>query len=264
MSGGVEMARSTFNRHKDAIEDIFGIYLECDRKAGYKYYIGNREALEEDSIQNWMLSTMSVNNIISENKSLHDRILLESIPSADETLQHLITAMRKSLRVSILYKKYKDETAKEAVIEPYCVKLFRRRWYVLGYLPLTKEYRVYSLDRIHAIKHTSQKFKVADGFYADDFFKECFGIVQGDGTKAEKVVLRAYGTERKYLRDLPLHSSQKEVASTAEYADFEYFLRPTRDFIAHLLSRGVMVKVLQPSHLADEIKKEHSAASKLY
>ena len=31
MSGGVELARSTFNRHKAAIEDIFGIYIECDR-----------------------------------------------------------------------------------------------------------------------------------------------------------------------------------------------------------------------------------------
>ena len=28
MSGGVELARSTFNRHKVAIEDIFGICIE--------------------------------------------------------------------------------------------------------------------------------------------------------------------------------------------------------------------------------------------
>lgn len=32
MSDGIEIARSTFNRHKDAIEDMFGIYIECDRK----------------------------------------------------------------------------------------------------------------------------------------------------------------------------------------------------------------------------------------
>ena len=37
MSGGVEMARATFNRHKDAIEDIFGIIIDCDRRDGYKY-----------------------------------------------------------------------------------------------------------------------------------------------------------------------------------------------------------------------------------
>lgn len=36
MSGGVDFARATFNRHKDAIQDIFGIYIECDRKNGNK------------------------------------------------------------------------------------------------------------------------------------------------------------------------------------------------------------------------------------
>lgn len=66
MSGGVELARSTFNRHKAAIEDIFGIYIECDRSNGYKYYIGNAEVLREESVQNWIFSTLSVNNIISE------------------------------------------------------------------------------------------------------------------------------------------------------------------------------------------------------
>lgn len=29
MSGGAELARTTFNRHKEAIEDIFGIYIDA-------------------------------------------------------------------------------------------------------------------------------------------------------------------------------------------------------------------------------------------
>lgn len=52
MSEGLPMVRSTFNRHKDAIEDMFGIYIECDKKDGFRYHIGNAEVLEEDSIQN--------------------------------------------------------------------------------------------------------------------------------------------------------------------------------------------------------------------
>lgn len=70
MSDGIPMARATFNRHKDAIEDIFGIIIDCDRQNGYKYYIDNENVLREDSVQNWMLSTLSVNNIISESLSL--------------------------------------------------------------------------------------------------------------------------------------------------------------------------------------------------
>ena len=77
MSEGVEIARTTFNRHKDAIEEMFGIIIDCDRRGGYKYFIANEEVLAESTVQNWMLSTISVNNVISESLSLQHRILLE-------------------------------------------------------------------------------------------------------------------------------------------------------------------------------------------
>lgn len=79
MSGGVEMARTTFYRHKCAIEDIFGIYIDCDKKKGNRCYIGNEHVLREDSVQNWMLSTLSVGNMVEESQSLHNRILLEHV-----------------------------------------------------------------------------------------------------------------------------------------------------------------------------------------
>ena len=105
MSEGIELARSTFNRHKDAIEDIFGIYIECDRRNGYKYYIGNERVLHEDTVQNWMLSTLSVNNVLSESMALNERILLDSVPSDGEYLHQIIDAMKKSVRITIEYKR---------------------------------------------------------------------------------------------------------------------------------------------------------------
>ena len=33
MSDGVEIARNTFIRHRNAIENIFGIFIECDEKS---------------------------------------------------------------------------------------------------------------------------------------------------------------------------------------------------------------------------------------
>ena len=139
MSGGVEMARSTFNRHKDAIEDMFGVYIECDRSNGYKYYIGNERVLEEDTIQTWMLSTLSIGNKIHENKSLYGRVLLEGAPENDCLLDDLMEGMRKSVKVDIGYRKYEIETTPHVVIEPYCLKMFNRHWYVLG--RLNREYK---------------------------------------------------------------------------------------------------------------------------
>ena len=48
MSEGLPIARSTFNRHRDAILDMFGVIIECDKKDGFRYYIYNEEVLEED------------------------------------------------------------------------------------------------------------------------------------------------------------------------------------------------------------------------
>ncbi|MBR1464895.1 MAG: hypothetical protein IJ607_00875 [Bacteroidaceae bacterium] len=72
MSGGVEMARTTFFRYKEAIQDIFGLIIECDRKNGYEYYIENEEVLEENTVQNWMLSTISISNMLNENASMQE------------------------------------------------------------------------------------------------------------------------------------------------------------------------------------------------
>lgn len=252
MSGGVPFARTTFNRHKDAIEDIFGIFIDCDRRCGYRYFIGNEEVLREDSVQNWMLSTLSVNNMISESLSLQDRILLENIPSDGVNLHQVIAAMKQGCLVELQYKRYHAAEPKLFTIAPYCIKLFRRRWYLLARYR-DGRFAILSFDRIGKVDLLKDHFEVEKDFNALEFFQECFGVVIGDGSTPERVVLRAYGLERYYLRDLPLHHSQKELQETEEYVDFEYDLRPTDDFKAHILSRGEWLTVVSPQWLADDI-----------
>ena len=252
MSGGVPMARTTFNRHKDAIQDIFGIYIECNRKDNYRYYIGNEEVLQEDSVQNWMLSTLSVSNLISESLSLQHRILLEHIPSDGSGLRTVIQAMKQSNRVEIFYKRYSAAEGKRFTVEPYCIKLFRRRWYMLAKFP-NEGFAMFSFDRIYEVNVLTEKFTIDADFDATHVFDECFGVVIGDNSKAERIVLRAYGLEKYYLRDLPLHLSQKEIKETEEYTDFEYLLRPTEDFKGYILSRGQWLKVVHPQWLAVNI-----------
>ena len=265
MSEGMPLSRTTFNRHKDAIEDIFGIYIDCDRRDGYRYYIGNEEVLREDSVQNWMLSTLTVNNIVRESIKLQHRIVLENIPSDGECLETVIKAMRESKKVTIRYRRYQSSEAKTFTISPYCIKLFRQRWYLLGKFH-DGGFAIFSFDRMEDITPTDEAFKMDKGFNAKEFFSECYGVVIGDGTLPERIVLRAYGSERCYLRDLPLHHTQKELKQTGEtnYADFEFFLRPTSDLKGYIMSRGAWMKVLQPAWLADEIRQYHEDAIKKY
>lgn len=266
MSEGLPIARSTFNRHRDAILDMFGVIIECDKKDGFRYYIYNADVLEEESIQNWMLSTLSVNSILSESKGVYDRILLEKIPSDGDNLYKFIEAMKCSVRVKVDYRKYGSKEIKSTMIlEPYLVKLFNKRWYALvkSSKPNSDLFTL-AFDRILSLEITNEKFCYDKDFDSATWFRDCYGIVNDTNVKVEKVIVRAFGREANYLRDLPFHHSQKEILKEDDYSDFELILRPTADFWTPLLSRGAAIKVLQPQWLADEIKQIHQEAARLY
>ena len=265
MSEGIPLSRTTFNRHKDAIEDIFGIYIDCDRRDGYRYYIGNEEVLHEDSVQNWMLSTLTVNNLISESMGLQHRIVLENIPSEGVNLEKVIQAMNEDRKIVLRYRRYQSSEARTFLLSPYCIKLFRQRWYLLGRFE-DGGFAMFSFDRMEDIRVAEEIFKMDSDFDASEFFGECYGVVIGDGSQPVRVVLRAYGMERYYLRDLPLHHTQKEIQTAEEqdFADFEPNLRPTTDFKGQLMSRGAWLKVLEPQWLADEMRQWHEDAAKMY
>lgn len=271
LSEGVEIARSTFNRHKEAIENIFGIIIACDVKNGYKYYIENEEELKENSIQNWLFSTLSVNNLLSESVSLKNKIQLENIPTNGNYLEEIIKAIKENKRVEIEYKKYGGDTPKRFTFDPYCLKMHNRRWYLLGHFqrkakngePVIKRkglpegyieyFGTFSLDRITSLKITSERFIEDENFDAKEYFKECFGIVHGDDSTLQRVVVRAFEYERFNMQDLPWHPSQQIIKVGENFIDYEFHLRPSLDFSHFILGRGCYVKVLEPQWLADEI-----------
>ena len=263
MSGGVEFSRTTFHRHKIAIEEMFGIYIDCDRKDGFKYYIGNEYVLQENSVQNWMLSTLNVSSLLAESMSLNERILLENVPSGGEKLNMLIKAMKESRKISITYRRYGGHATRTFDIEPYCVKLFGQRWYLLGRFA-DRGFATFSLDRMLEVEMNDEKFKFDEDFDAASYFSECFGVMLDEKSKPERIVIRAYGYEPYYLRDLPLHHSQREIQSTEEYSDFELRLKVTSDFKAKLLSRGEWIEILEPKSLAEEIVEWHQKAINRY
>ena len=264
MSEGEPMARTTFFRHRCAIEDMFGINIECDKKNGNKYYIENAEVLRGDTVQNWMLSTLSVGNMVGESQGMHHRILLEHIPSGGNLLLKVIEAMKTDHVVSITYRRYGAEENKEFSLEPYCVKLFSRRWYLLGKFTDSDKFGIFAFDRMTDIKVEETKFTMDKDFDATTYFNDSYGIVVMNDLSPQRVVVRAFGSERYYMRDLPYHHSQRELDSTDEYTDFELTLRITDDFKTKLLSRGQLIQIISPQTLANEIVEWHKNAIKRY
>ena len=228
MSGGVEMTRHTFIRHKKAIEETFGIDIECNRKTNC-YFISNPRALRDDSIQQWMLSTLTVSNIVCESLSLQDSILLENIPVESSLLETIINAMKQKRRISFFYQKYNDPQPTERLVTPCCIKLFHQRWYVIDYNQQTtpRPFKPYAFDRISQVRLTDQSFELPSDFCAEEIFTDSFGIFIGDVEKPQRIVIRAFDNERFYIRDLPLHHSQEVLKEEKNYTDYKYFIRPS-------------------------------------
>lgn len=150
--------------------------------------------------------------------------------------------------------------------------MHKQRWYVLGHFHYTEAetqevkdyYALFSLDRIKSIESTDIKFEIAQDFNAQDYFKEYYGVLIGDGTTVERIRFRAYDYEQYRVKDLPLHATQKAITKGDNYMDFEITMRPTVDFFGYLMSRGSQLRILSPEWLAEQIHDLHQDAMRMY
>ena len=264
MSDYRPLSRATFNRWKDAIFSQFGIIISCQRAGGYLYYIENPEDIDEDNLKKWMLDSFAVGNLIGENLSLKDRILVNQVPSARDYLAALLEAMKENRTVTITYCAFGKTKSYTFCIEPYCVKLFENRWYVLAHNVQYDDIRIYGLDRIEDLKVEDRTFKLPKDFSASDFFSSYYGIVTNMNINPERIVIRAYKDHIPYINSLPLHHSQKLLEDNGEYADFELYLVPTYDFVMRLLHVGAMIEVVSPVSLRKTMKGWISDMYNLY
>lgn len=256
MSGGMELPLKTFHNHRKAIEDMFDINIICDRRGGYKYYIENADDMRRGGLRTWLLNTFAVNNLINENHYLKRRIIFEQIPSGQKFLTPLIEAMRDSRTIMLQYKSFWRQDEYEVEVEPYLVKVFKRRWYLLARNTNRDVLRIYALDRIQELGKTEHRFMLPKDFSSEEYFYNSFGIISQDNCPPEIVELKVYGTQKEYFRTLPLHHSQEEIKNTDEYSIFRYYLSPTYDFIQEILSHGCNVEVLAPRHIRNEVRKQ--------
>ena len=250
LSEGVGIPLRTFRTWLNEAQDIFGLVIQCQRKGGSLYYIENAEEIERGGLRNWLLGTMSVsNNILLQNRSLSDRILLENVPSGNEYLTTVLAAMKSGKRLSVTYQGYNKDHESSFEVAPYCVKLFRQRWYLIGDSFCGQEPRIYALDRVRDMSIAEAAFDYPDDFDPAGFFASCFGVIHEDGIQPETIKLKVTSFQARYLRSLPLHGSQREVETDERYSIFELRLRPTFDFRQELLSLADRVEVLSPEWL---------------
>ena len=249
---GSALSKRTFYNHCQAVARHFGIDIECRRGRGLNLYsISNPEAIEDNALTKWALDSFSLGELLLGNASIADKILLEDIPSGREWLEPILKALQDNIQIELGYENFFGVKF-TGIVSPLCVKLFKRRWYVLCQVKENRK-RIFSLDRVKSLIVTDKKFIYPKDFVPADYFRDVFGIVAGTGGTVENIVIRTYEELPGYLRSLPMHHSQRDLDSTEDYTDFSLRLRPSFDFIQELLLHRDQLEVLSPRTLRDEV-----------
>ena len=263
-------SRRTFNNHRLAIAEVFGIEIECDRSRN-RYLIRNgEEVMDNDRSIGWLINTFTVSNLLTlGNERLSGRVSVEDVPSGQKYLTSIMQSMEDGRELEIEYGKYYAQGTDILHIQPFAVKEHERRWYLIAFCHERAErdgkelknsdigaWRVYGLDRILSMRETDRTFKMPKGFDVDAIFHDSFGIFfPREGQKAATVRFKATEEEARYLRDLPLHGSQTEEGP-AEGGGRIFKIRviPDENLLMEFCRLAGRVEVLEPENVRSAVR----------
>lgn len=247
LSEGMPLLRRTFYNYRNDIAEMFNIEIALDTST-YEYYIADDNSEQSSRLINLLLDSASISGMLRDAHDVTDRIILEDVPSSRINLPLIMQALKSCNRITFSYRSYNRVNPSHDVdIKPYCLRLFKQLWYVIGYNLKDKKIKTYSLDRMSNVTINPETFKMPTDFNGNTYFKNCFGVMTSKG-KAKKIILKVTPNKAKYLRALPLHHTQREDIHD-KYSLFYYKLFLTNDLVSEILSHGSEMQVISPIEL---------------
>ena len=243
----------TFHRWRNNVQLLFDVSIKCNTYG--EYYIEDGNNLSNDDWRNRMLNLFAVNSLLKDCKELRSQILYEPVPSGEKFLSNVVEAMRDKVLLQMTYQSFSKTEPSTYHVAPYCLKMFKQRWYMLAYSPGKERMLIYSLDRIQALELAGEKYTLPADFDAEFFFRNTYGV-SGMEKEPETVEIKIEAYQANFLRTLPLHSSQEEIERQEQFSIFRYKVVPTFEFIQELRKHGSVLEVLQPQWLRAEFRKD--------
>ena len=274
---GQTYSRRTFNNHRLAVEEIFGVDIECDRKTNRYHIPFCEDVLDNDESIGWLVNTFTVNSLLSLGKErLSGRVSVEEIPSGQKYLTAIMQAMEDGKELEIVYGKYSSDSSETLHVQPLAVKEHEKRWYLVAFCHERavadsgnddiNAWRVYGLDRITSLQVTEVPFRMPNDFDVDGIFSQSYGIYfPKAGQKSVTIRFKVTDEEARYLRDLPIHRSQVEEGK-AEGGGRIFRIRviPNKNLTMEFCRHAGRLEVLEPEAVRREVMEELEKAYKQY
>ena len=274
---GQAYSRRTFNNHRLAVADLFGIDIDCDRSTNRYFIPYSGDVLDNNESIGWLVNTFTVNSLLSLGKErLSGRVSVEEIPSGQKYLTAIMQAMEDGKELEIVYGKYSSDSSETLHVQPFAIKEHEKRWYLVAFCHERagadrrnddiNAWRVYGLDRITSLQVTDVSFRMPKDFDVDGIFSQSYGIYfPKAGQKPVTIRFKATDEEARYLRDLPIHRSQvEENAAKGDGRIFRIRVIPNRNLTMEFCSHAGRLEVIEPEEVRLSVKEELEKAYKQY
>lgn len=258
----IGFSKRTFQRDIRDIRNVFGLDIEFSRREK-GYYISHDEA-DNMNFQR-MIESFDLFNTLKFARDIQTYVFLENQkPQGTENLYGLIHAIKTRRKIAFWYQKFWDESARQRTAEPYALKEFKNRWYVIAKDLGDAAIKSFALDRLTHLEITGNSFSYPKDFDAREMYRYCFGIISPNAEQPEEVILSFHPHQGKYIKSLPLHHTQEIITNNDQEFRIKLKLFITQDFIMELLSHGDSLRVVKPDLLIEELKAIYQGALELY
>lgn len=253
---GFEIGDRTIQRDIEQIRFEFGIEIKYHRdKNGY--YIDYENSLNIESFFRF-LEIVNTAELLTES-------LLESKDSLKhisfdtggglkgiENLKPLLKAIKDNRKISFTHFNFHTEKSRKYTLKPYLLKEYQNRWYVVGIIGGFNEFRTFGIERIENLEIKTDTFKPDKKLNPIEMFNQTIGLVYSENV-AQTIVLSFTPTQGKYIKTLPLHSSQKILIDDEQECRVSLEVVPNYELTQQILKHGETVNVIEPQWLKDEI-----------
>lgn len=253
------ISKRTFQRDIEDISSIFNIEIAYDfsRKV---YYI---ELDENPDYNERILEAFDTFNALNVTDRISKHIHFETRkPKGTENLYGIIHAVKNNLKIRFTHYKFWDKTPTERSVEPYGLKEFKNRWYIVAKDDKDNIIKTFALDRISELEITKFHFQPNKQFDIAKHFKYCFGIIAPDNItdEPEEVIISFTPFQGKYIKTLPLHNTQEILEDNDKELRVKLTIHITYDFIMELMAHAEELKIIQPISLKDEMLRKLNKA----
>ena len=145
-------------------------------------------------------------------------------------------------------------------VEPYALKEFKNRWYILAKDHKDNKIKSFALDRLSNLEITNRSFIYPEDYNIEESYRYCFGIISPNEEEPQEIILSFDPIQGKYIKSLPLHNSQQILIDSDHELRIKLTLCVTYDLVMELLSFGEFMKVIEPASLIKEITSKYNSA----